>query len=369
LLLLSTALLIACSVPVLALRLTPGSISAIPLTNGSAHGLALLSKDAGPGEVTPVEIVVDTGSAGGVAQPGFRAAVKRLVDDTSSLQEAYITAYGFSPPYVDPSGRYLRMFVIGRHSFGSSAMQALVRRLRTRVIPATRFAPTNSAYVGGASAQGVDYLDAVYGSSLWFAAAVLILAFLVLLRAFRSLVLAASAVLLNLLSALATLGLLVVVFRHGVGAAVLGLYRVPQIEAWIPIFLVAMLFGLSMDYEVFLVMRMREAFDGGADTADAVRQGLARTGPVITAAAAIMIAAFCGFVTGRVAGLQEFGAGLAIAVALDATVVRLLLVPSLVLVLGRRAWWAPAGWGRRDPGSPPAARSSPPAVGPEGEAS
>jgi RND superfamily putative drug exporter len=370
-LLLSTALLVACFIPVGALKLTPGSISAIPLTTDSARGLKLLNADAGPGEITPVEIVINTGSAGGAARPSVHRAVQRLADGASNnLQEAYITAFGFHGPYVDRSGRYLRMFVVGRHHFGTAPMQELVRQLRTHTIPAARLPPGTSAYVGGASAQGVDYLDSVYGSSLWFAAGVLILAFLFLLRAFRSLALAASAVLLNVLSALATLGLLVVIFRDGIGAALLGLYSVPQIEGWIPIFLVAMLFGLSMDYEVFLVMRMREAFDRGADTADAVRQGLARTGPVITAAAAIMIAAFCGFLTGRVAGLQEFGAGLAIAVALDATVVRLLLVPNLVLVLGSRAWWAPANWGRRFPGSPPTVqRPSPSAGGPEDEAS
>ena len=171
--------------------------------------------------------------------------------------------------------------------------------------------------------------------------AVLALTFLVLLRAFRSLLLPLTAVLLNLLSVLATYGLIVVVFRFGVGSDLLGLYRIEQLEAWIPIFLFAMLFGLSMDYEVFLVTRIRESWDEHGDSRRAVAEGLRRTGPIITSAGAIMVAAFSGFVGGHVAGLQEFGAGLALAVLVDATVVRLLLVPSLICVLGPRAWWLP----------------------------
>jgi putative drug exporter of the RND superfamily len=148
-------------------------------------------------------------------------------------------------------------------------------------------------------------------------------------------------VLLNLLTVLASYGLLVVIFRLGVGADLLGLYRIEQVEGWIPVFLFAMLFGLSMDYEVFLVTRMRESFDEHHDNRRAVVEGLQRTGPIVTAAATIMVAAFSGFVAGRVAGLQELGAGLALAVALDATIVRMLLVPSLMAVLGSWNWWLP----------------------------
>jgi RND superfamily putative drug exporter len=141
-------------------------------------------------------------------------------------------------------------------------------------------------------------------------------------------------------------GLLVVVFRWGVGADLFGLYRVDQIEGWIPIFLFAMLFGLSMDYEVFLVTRMREYWDAGETNAQAVAHGLERTGRIITAAALIMIAAFCGFVAGRVAGLQEFGAGLALAILIDVTLVRMILVPSLMAIFGRWNWWLPKGGSR-----------------------
>jgi len=154
-------------------------------------------------------------------------------------------------------------------------------------------------------------------------------------------VLPLKAVILNLLSVAAAYGALVVVFRFGFGKDVFGFYQFPQVEGWIPIFLFAMIFGLSMDYEVFLVSRMREAWDETQDNARAVAIGLERTGRIITAAAIVMVAAFSGFIAGSIVGLQEFGFGLAIAIFLDATIVRALLVPSLMKLLGRWNWYLP----------------------------
>ena len=167
------------------------------------------------------------------------------------------------------------------------------------------------------------------------------LTYLLLLRAFRSLLLPLKAVMLNLLSVGASYGMLVVFFRWRVGNALFGLYGFSQIEGWIPIFLFAMLFGLSMGYEVFLVTRMRETWDELGDNTRAVAHGLERTGRIVTAAAIIMVAAFSGFIAGRIAGLQEFGLGLAVAIFIDATIIRALLVPSLMAVLGRWNWWLP----------------------------
>ena len=162
---------------------------------------------------------------------------------------------------------------------------------------------------------------------------VLVLTYIVLLRAFRSVILPLKAVLLNILSITATYGILVITFKWGAGQ-VIGLTQSNQIEAWIPIFLFAMLFGLSMDYEVFLLSRMREIYDETGDTTLAVTQGLQKTGRIVTAAAAIMVAAFSGFVLGSLLGLQEFGWGLAIAITIDATVIRALLVPALMAIMG-----------------------------------
>ncbi len=194
---------------------------------------------------------------------------------------------------------------------------------------------------GGSPPTGIDFLDRAYGAFPWLVVAVLIMTYVLLLRAFRSVLLPLKAVLLNLLSVGATYGMLVVVFKWGVGANLVGFYHYPQVEGWIPIFLFAILFGLSMDYEVFLVTRMREEWDADGDNEYAVATGLERTGRIVTAAAAIMVAAFAGLAAGSIVGLQELGFGLAIAILLDATIVRALLVPSLMALFGRYNWWLP----------------------------
>jgi len=167
-----------------------------------------------------------------------------------------------------------------------------------------------------------------------------VLTYLILLRAFRSVVLPIKAVLMNVLSVSATYGVLVLVFQHHWGS-VLGFHQTPQIEAWIPIFLFAILFGLSMDYEVFLLSRMREEWDLHHDNERAVALGLERTGRIITAAAIIMIAAFSGFLAGSFVWSQEFGTGLAVAILLDATVVRAMMVPAAMKLLGDWNWYLP----------------------------
>jgi len=194
--------------------------------------------------------------------------------------------------------------------------------------------------VSGAPAFGVDFIDKAYGAFPWLVLAVLVISYLILLRAFRSVVLPAKAVVMNLLSVGATYGVLVLAFEHGWGAG-LGLGETPQIDAWIPIFLFALLFGLSMDYEVFLLSRIREEWDRRHDNEAAVAYGLEHTGRIITAAAIIMIAAFAGFIAGSFVGLQEFGLGLSAAILLDATIVRAILVPATMKLLGRWNWYLP----------------------------
>jgi RND superfamily putative drug exporter len=158
---------------------------------------------------------------------------------------------------------------------------------------------------------------------------------------------------MNLLSIGAAYGVIVAIFQLGWGASLLGVEKGP-IEAWVPMMLFAIVFGLSMDYEVFLLSAIREHYDRTHDNANAVAEGLSSTARVITAAALIMVAAFSGFVAGRIVGLQEFGLGLAVAIFVDATIVRTILVPSLMAVLGRWNWWLPAGAARlvRVPPSP-----------------
>src|SRR5207247_1426324 len=221
--------------------------------------------------------------------------------------------------------QYEQVILAGRHDYGYPQEQAFVKRLRRDLIPAAHFPAGAEVRVGGAPAQGVDFLHQAYTYFPPLIAAVLVLTYLLLLRAFRSLLLPLKAIVLNLLSVGAAYGMLVVVFKWGAGNTLFGFYQFGQVECWILIFLFAMLFGLSMYYEVFLVTRMRETWDRGADNATAVAHGLERTGRIITAAAIIMCAAFSGFVAGRIVGLQEFGLGLAVAIFFDATLVRCIL--------------------------------------------
>jgi putative drug exporter of the RND superfamily len=335
------ALLVAAAVPVYALQLTPGSAEGIPRFPQSVQGFDLLKQAVGPGVLSPTQVVIDGGRPAGATTRAVDAAVARLATGLRSDPEvALVRTRG--PRLVDPSGRYRQVVAAGRHEYGSPPAQRFVSRLRRELIPGARFPAAVRVLAGGGPPQGVDFLHRSYEFFPWLVLAVLVLTYLLLMRAFRSVLLPLKAVLLNLLSVAAAYGMLVVVFRWGGGHDLAGLYQDPQVEGWIPIFLFAMLFGLSMDYEVFLVSRMRESWDHVHDNTRAVAHGLERTGRIVTAAAAIMVAAFSGFVAGRIVGLQQFGLGLAVAILLDATIVRALLVPSLMAVLGRWNWWLPA---------------------------
>jgi RND superfamily putative drug exporter len=353
----SSALMLGLAVPGLDLKLTGGDNRGIPLTTESTKGLALLQRTLGPGALAPHQIVIDTGRPGGAQTAAVRAAERRLVAELrrdpevkpQTIQAPILlphTRAGLIAAkranLVDREGRVIQIRVAGRGDAGTDEAMKLVHRLRERYVPAARFPGGSDVIVTGAPAFGVDFIDRAYGAFPWLVVAVLLLSYLLLLRAFRSLVLPAKAVLMNLLSVGATYGVLVLVFQHGLHSA-LGLQGTPQIEAWIPIFLFAMLFGLSMDYEVFLLSRMREEWDETHDNELAVSSGLEHTGRIITAAALVMIAAFAGFTAGSFVGLQEFGVGLSVAILLDATIVRALLVPSLMKLLGEWNWYLPEG--------------------------
>ncbi len=338
---LGAAALGAAAAPAAFLELTPASLAGLPSHPEALRGYRLLTERVGQGAVTPLRIVVDGGAPGAVRTPQLLAAIDRLGDRLFADREAYVIATGPDARYVDPTGRYRELLVVARHPYDDPSTRALVARTRASHVPAAQLPAGTRVLVGGAPAQGVDFLHGVTGALPWLVVAVLGLAFLLLVRTFRSLLLPLKAVLLNLASTAAAYGLLVVVFRWGVGADTLGLYHLQAVESWLPIVLFATLFGVSMDYEVFMVSRMREAWDAGLGNRAAVAQGLERTGRVVTAAALIMAAAFSGFLAGSVAGLQELGAGLALAVLLDATVVRLLLVPSLMALFDRWNWWLP----------------------------
>jgi RND superfamily putative drug exporter len=336
-----SALLVAAAIPVGWLQLTPGATAGIPQYPQSVRGLNVLESALGPGAIAPAQVLVDSGRSGGVRSGPVLRAIERLVDEAARDPEVSATYFTSGGRFVDPTRRYAQVIIATRHEYGSEEAQDFARRLRSRLIPAAGFPAGVEVLAGGGPAQGVDFLSRAYGAFPWLVLAVLALTYLLLMRAFRSLLLPLKAVILNLLSVAASYGALVLVFRYGVGQEVFGFYQFPQVEGWIPIFLFAMIFGLSMDYEVFLVSRMRESWDETHDNARAVAIGLERTGRIVTAAAVIMVAAFAGFMAGSIVGLQEFGCGLAVAIFLDATLVRAILVPSLMAIMGRYNWWLP----------------------------
>ena len=351
--------LVAAAIPVFALQLTPGSAQGIPQTPQSVRGLNVLRGAVGPGALSPSTPVIDAGAGRSVRSAEIQAAVQRLRQGLEADPEVAFVQSGLGPRYVDSSGRFEQLIVAGKHEYGDESAQRFVHRLRDEIIPAAGFPDGVRVLAGGGPPQGVDFLHRSYSVFPWLVLAVLLLTYVLLMRAFRSVVLPLKAVLLNLLSVAASYGMLVLFFKWGLGETLAGLYKFPQVEGWIPIFLFAMLFGLSMDYEVFLVSRMRETWDEERDNVRAVSYGLERTGLIVTAAAIIMVAAFSGFVAGSIVGLQQFGLGLAVAIFLDATIVRALLVPSVMAMFGRWNWWLPESIARlvRVRSSPLAERS------------
>ena len=219
-----------------------------------------------------------------------------------------------------------------------------MHRLRDEVIPSALAGSDLENFtvnVGGFTAIGVDLSDYFSRRVLVFIGAVLVLSFLLLMAVFRSLLVPLKAVIMNLLSIGASYGIVVAVFQWGWGADLIGVGKAGPIEPFIPMMLFAIVFGLSMDYEVFLLSRMKEEFDRTGDNAGAVADGLAATARVITAAALIMVAVFGSFVAGDDRTVKLFGVGLAVAVLIDATLVRMVLVPATMELLGARNWWIP----------------------------
>jgi RND superfamily putative drug exporter len=348
-------IMLALAAPATGLQLTGGDNRGVPLTVEATKGLHVLETTLGPGALAPHQIVIDTHRPGGANNPEIVAAEKRLVAELR--RDPQILPQTVAAPYqvprrqalqanlVDREGRVLQVRAAGRTDAGTQAAMDLVQRIRDRYVPRAGIPRNAEVLVSGAPAFGVDFIHKAYSAFPWLILAVLIVSYLLLARAFRSVVLPAKAVIMNLLSVSASYGVLVLAFQHGWGEP-FGLQQSPQIEAWIPIFLFAMLFGLSMDYEVFLLSRIREEWDRRHDNEAAVAYGLEHTGRIITAAAIIMIAAFSGFLAGSFVGLQQFGLGLAAAILLDATLVRAILVPATMKLLGNWNWYLPEGMRR-----------------------
>ncbi|MGH8315901.1 MAG: MMPL family transporter, partial [Steroidobacterales bacterium] len=327
--------------PLRDLRVSPGSNDGQPAQLESVRGREVLAAALGAGATTPAQIVIDTGEEEGAAQPDTAVAIGRLaVKLAGDPQVAGIYFQADNAYSIDPSARFVNLVAFARQDFAHPQTLALIERLRVSLIPAAAFPARVSVFVGGAPAAGVDFLTVVERWFPWLVLATLLATYLLLMRAFRSLMLPLKAIILNLLSIASACGLTVAMFSWGWGAP-FGLSASDQVEAWIPVMVFAMLFGLSMDYEVFLVSRMREAWDSGASNEEAVIVGLTRTGRLVTSAGLIMFAAFMGFVAGSVVGLQQFGFMLAMSILIDVTVVRALLLPAAMKLFGRWNWYLP----------------------------
>lgn len=337
----SLATLAIMTSPLIWLAITPSSLTAIPANLESSQALTMVTDRVGPGIITPHEIVIDLGSNKLATTESVDSARLKLANELLKNPEIFIVATENRAPFIDSSGRYLRLFIIGRHVIGAPESEKLVESLRATNLANSGFSNQARLYLGGAPAQGVDLIKAILDSFPWIVLLALLLTYILLTRAFRSLVLPLKAIALDLISIAVAFASLVLVFRFGFGSSFLGTYRLDQIEAWVLIFLFAVLFGISMDYEVFLVSRMREARDRGATNNDAIIKGLAHTGGVVSAAAIIFVAAVSGFIAGHFAGLQQLGVGLGIGVLVDATIIRGLLLPSAMVLLGRWNWWLP----------------------------
>jgi putative drug exporter of the RND superfamily len=352
-LVLSAGLLLALAVPVLDLERGFAGVSTLPDRFPAKQGLLALETSF-PGATTePARVVID----GQVTSPQVRAAIGRLRGDLDGRSR-----FGPATFEVNKTGDLAVLSVPVGADPESAQAYAAVRQLRQELVPAAFSGVDAQVLVTGDTAENLDYF-AVIGRWLPLVLAfVLGLSFVLLVLAFRSVVVPAVAIGLNLLSVGAAYGLLVLVFQKGYGAGLLGLQQVEAVEAWVPLFLFAVLFGLSMDYQVFLLSRIHERYAQSGDPQGAVVVGVSSTARIITGAALIIVVVFCGFATGDLVMFQQMGLGVAVALLLDATIVRSVLLPATLAILGDRAWWLPRWLGRlpRLTIEPPAVTASPP---------
>ena len=325
-------LLVAAAIPVLDMNLGSIGISTLPQDSDARHAFAVINREFSDGVLT-ADIVID---APDVNAPTVQRAITEL---TAALESDGF--FGTPELETNEAGDLALLAVAMPGDFSSAESKAALERLRGDYIPAAFEGVTAEVVVGGDTAETVDsvqtqrdYLPLVFTFVLGFS-------FLLLLVVFRSIVVPLKAVGLNLLSVGAAYGILVLVFQKGIGASVLGFREAPVIESWLPLFLFAILFGLSMDYHVFLLSRIKEHYDETRDNAASVAHGLRSTAGIITGAALIMVVVFAGMASGDLVTFQQVGFGLAVAVILDATIIRMVLVPSSMELLGDWNWYLP----------------------------
>ncbi|MDQ1510310.1 MAG: putative drug exporter of the superfamily, partial [Actinomycetota bacterium] len=323
-------ILVFLALPFFSLRLGVADAGNDPTKLTTRRAYDLLSQGFGPGINGPLLVVSDAKSSDLATAQRLRAAIAKDPDVLTSK---------LSPVIQSPKGVLIQ--VVPKGSPQDESTTQLVHRLRDDVIPTVTRGSGLDVHVGSQTAIGVDLADTLGQRLPYMFLAILLLSFVLLMVVFRSLLVPLKAVIMNLLSIGAAYGVIVAIFQWGWLKSVVGIGKEGPIEAWVPMMLFAIVFGLSMDYEVFLLSRIKEEYDDHGDNSLAVAHGLAKTARLITAAAAIMICVFGSFVLSDLRVLKLIGFGLAFAVFIDATVVRLVLVPATMELLGDRNWWLP----------------------------
>jgi RND superfamily putative drug exporter len=332
--LLATAFMVALAIPAIDLRLASSDASNDRASTTTHRAYTLLAKGFGVGFNGPLQVAVEFGDKSG--------------EGLSQLEQALAHAPGVAsvrPPVVNRARNAAAITVFPTTAPQSKQTYELVKRLRSKVIPPIAQARGLSVFVGGATATQVDFAHVLSKNLALFIAVVIALSAFLLLAVFRSLLIPLQAAVMNVLAIAAALGVVQAVFERGWAAGLLGVTQSP-VEAFIPIIVFAIVFGLSMDYEVFLVSRIHEEWVHGADASTAIRRGVSRTGRVVTAAAGVMIVVFGSFAGSDNHLLKLFGLSLATAVFLDAVVIRSILLPAVFELFGRAAWRFPA-WADR----------------------
>jgi len=329
------AMLLALAAPFLSIRYGQSDDGTAPAGSTQRIAFDLIADDYGPGANGPLLVVVTYPKGGSVPS----ALTDALKDAPGVAQVA--------PAETNAADNTAVITVEPKTAPDAQATSDLVGSLRGEVIPkALAGAQDTTAYVGGVTAAYIDLGDRIADRLPYFIGAVVLLSFLLLMLVFHSIVIPATAAVMNLLSVGAAYGVTVAVFQWGWGKELFGLNSTTPIISFVPMMMFAVLFGLSMDYQVFLLTRVREEYDESGETRAAIVAGLSHTARVITSAALIMIVVFLSFVAYPIPEVKMFGLGLAVAVAVDSTIVRMILVPSLMEILGKANWWFPAWLGR-----------------------
>jgi RND superfamily putative drug exporter len=330
--LLSLGVLVVIAIPLFSIHLGSSDHGNDPRSTTTRKAYDLLAEGFGPGSNGPVIIAAEV--------PPGAAGVGTLFRLQGTVSADKDVAFAV-PPRLNQAGDAAVLVVIPKTSPQDRATEQLVHRLRSDVVPSVVAGSGVTAHVGGITAGFIDAGNRIASRLVLVIAAVILVSFLLLMCVFRSVLVAVKAAVMNLLSIGAAYGVIVAVFQWGWLGKVFGVSRTGPIESWVPLMLFTIVFGLSMDYEVFLLSRVREEYLVSGDNALAVADGLAATARVITAAAAIMVCVFSSFILGDVRVLKLFGLGLASAVFMDATIVRMVLVPSTMELLGKANWWFP----------------------------